>query len=396
MSKLEHAGRQQHHVARSGDLGRSDDDVFEAPGQQLHGHGPAELALDPPSRRPVGEHVPRMAGQRATERREVLSLVLAPEQDHDRPVDAGQRAERRRDVGRLGVVDPQNAASLGHRLHPVRKGSRRAEPLRDALGIGPRDPRRQRRGERIGDVVLAQQGKLATVDQALDPTVPPEAQRPVPDERVRDRSFRALSSNAKKNRRPGATPANPATASSPAGRTQRLALVRRLEQTRLVRVVRVDVRVPVQMVRRQVRHDPDLRVERLHAGELKRAHLEHVPLRRLVEQREVGRRGREAPADVATGRGPDPRRREEVRDEERSRGLPIGPGDCNQWTRVEPNGEVGLGDPALSPCGERSEQRSVGGDSRTDHDDPGACHSLDVVSTQLDRRSSGSELGSTS
>ena len=87
---------------------------------------------------------------------------------------------------------------------------------------------------------------------------------------------------------------------------------------------------------------------------------------------------------------------EQMGDEQRRGGLPIGTGDRNQWTREEPNGELGLGDPAHPALGELAEHRSTRRDSRTDHDQPGACQSSDVVPPHVDRCSCCAELGSTS
>ncbi len=82
--------------------------------------------------------------------------------------------------------------------------------------------------------------------------------------------------------------------------------------------------------------------------------------------------------------------------QQRGRRLSIGAGNRNQWTRVEPKGELWLADPASTALAERSEHWSVRGDSWTDHQDPGACQPVDVVSSQLDRGSGGLEIGSTS
>ena len=45
-----------------------------------------------------------------------LALVLPAEQQHGRPRHAAHRDERRRDVRRLGIVDPRHAVELADRL----------------------------------------------------------------------------------------------------------------------------------------------------------------------------------------------------------------------------------------------------------------------------------------
>jgi hypothetical protein len=85
-----------------------------------------------------------------------------------------------------------------------------------------------------------------------------------------------------------------------------------------------------------------------------------------------------------------------VGDEQGRGGLSIGPGDRDQLTRVEPNGELRLADPSHGPLSESFEHWSVQWDSRADHDEAGACHPVEVVSSKLDRDSGGAEIGCTS
>ena len=106
-------------------------------------------------------------GHRLGERREVLALDAAAEDDVDAAVECSDAVGRRADVGRLGVVDEERAADLGDRLEAVRDAGEAAQPLGDGVAGDAHRERRGRGGHRVGDVVVADQAQLGGVDQRL-------------------------------------------------------------------------------------------------------------------------------------------------------------------------------------------------------------------------------------
>ena len=118
----------------------------------IRGEGLAEL------RRRLAEQYDRPApgDGRLGQSAEVVVLVAAAEQQHDRPViEGGEGLEHGVGVRGLGIVEVLDATGATGRFEPVLHGSERAQPRRER---GERHARRDRRGagrKGVGDVVLA-------------------------------------------------------------------------------------------------------------------------------------------------------------------------------------------------------------------------------------------------
>ena len=86
-------------------------------------------------------------------------MTPAEEQDEG----TGERGDRHLgggDVGGLGVVDVEHPLQLPHRLHPVGERPEGPEPLVECGDLHTRRADGERGGERIGDVVIAQEREL--------------------------------------------------------------------------------------------------------------------------------------------------------------------------------------------------------------------------------------------
>src|SRR3954454_4291768 len=141
-------------------------------------------ALDPgldlrPDRRPVrADQVDAgTARGRLAQRPEVLPLAATAEHEEHRLLEAGERAERRVHVGRLGVVDVQHAVHRGDLLEAMLDAGEHAQRGAHGVGIDAAGERDRRRGRGIRAVVRAAQPDLVVGDQR--PLVPPQLTRPV-------------------------------------------------------------------------------------------------------------------------------------------------------------------------------------------------------------------------
>jgi hypothetical protein len=139
--------------------------------------------------------------------------VPPAEEEHVRARHPLQRHERRAHVRGLAVVDPLDAAVRAHRLHAVREGAERAERVghararrgRPVVRVGR--PHGERRGERVGHVVVAEQRQVGARQQ----------RRAVEHERVR----RAVVVGAADASRSENVQRLPGSASSPTRAVQR-------------------------------------------------------------------------------------------------------------------------------------------------------------------------------
>ena len=130
--------RQQHRVARLGQPPRRGDHLVEVAARRDRRSagipGPARRSAPPRRTRPPPGSA-RAAARRAGVR---LALVPPAEQQHERPVERRDGDLGRGHVGGLGVVDPEHAVDLAHRLHPVRDRPEGPEPAGDRVDAGSR------------------------------------------------------------------------------------------------------------------------------------------------------------------------------------------------------------------------------------------------------------------
>src|SRR5262252_4236841 len=113
-------GREQHHVARAREGAGGGHRVAHGGGVDT---GYARSLESGPHRgtvRPDEHGLAHATARGRGERREVLSLPLAPRDQHDRLREALERLDRRGDVGALGVVVVDDVALLGDALDAVR------------------------------------------------------------------------------------------------------------------------------------------------------------------------------------------------------------------------------------------------------------------------------------
>src|SRR3954468_3724940 len=80
-----------------------------------------EGALDERRVAPDQQHMRRVARDRLAQRREVLPLAVAAEDQHGALAEAAQRGDGGADVGALGIVVPLDCAAARHELEPVRQ-----------------------------------------------------------------------------------------------------------------------------------------------------------------------------------------------------------------------------------------------------------------------------------
>ena len=278
----------------------------------------------------------------------------------------------------------------------MREGGEAREAATQTGRCRAREPRGERRGERVHDVVPSEQPKLVARDKGLVGSVRiprracAEREDPVTDERREARPRReglGISGLAGEEMKlPDGVPGKRESlrvlpVHDPPARRRRIA-----EEPLLVREVAGHLPVAVQMVLREVRQDADLGGEPLDAGELERAQLENPPLGAGGSERERGGRRCDPPADVAPDGRVDPRGAEQVANQHRGRRLPIRSGHADQRTVPETRGELGLGDPAHTPGTQAAQDGSVSWNPRRGDDDPGTGNPPEVVAAQVDVR----------
>jgi len=107
------------------------------------------------------------------ERHVRLAFVPAAQQENGRTPHTLQRHERGRDVRRLGVVDPCHAVEGTERLDTVLERSEAPEPVAERVErvVGSvftvRHHDGERRGQRVGDVVIAEQRELLAPNERM-------------------------------------------------------------------------------------------------------------------------------------------------------------------------------------------------------------------------------------
>ena len=143
-----------------------------------------------------------------------------------------------------------------------------------------------------------------------------------------------------------------------------LVIPRVVEDQALVRVIRLDRRVAVEVVGREVRDDTDVGQKVGTVVQLERRHLDHEPLVGIALQRRFGER---AP-DVAHGFGAQPGRAQQVRHQGGRRRLAVGAGDRDAATGDEPpEPDVDLRHDRYAGAPRGHEGRRVRGNARRRH-----------------------------
>ncbi len=283
-----------------------------------------------------------LAGE-SLQRLVVVALVGTAGNPHHGALHALQGVPHRVDVGGLRVVDPEHAAALGHRLEPVLHGVEAADRAAHLRGVDPRGQRGQRRGHGVVGVVQASDAHLGRVD--LDRgAARRRGEAPV----AQQGALRPAAALRRVARREGELPhAEVAAGQLP----QDHLVVARVDEPVAgghvahdahlrVHVVLEAVVVAVEVVGRDVRQHADMSAEVVHAVELERAQLQHIPV--------VATRGHgvgEALADVAAQRHVQPRVAQDLVDERRGGRLAVRPGDADALRAVEVAArELHLGD----------------------------------------------------
>ncbi len=184
MSRLAQAGRQQHRVARARLRGGPADGgrqvVAALPRRRRWRRSAASIAA---ASRPISATRARVARHRRGERREVLPLAVAAEDQHQ-PAAGGavgaqavERGDGGADVGALAVVVEVDAVDAGDEGDAVRLAAVLAQAVqhrreRAADGVGQRQ-----RGERVGGVVAAAHAQRLGGHQALQRGAPRRRRR---------------------------------------------------------------------------------------------------------------------------------------------------------------------------------------------------------------------------
>ena len=237
----------------------------------------------------------------------------------------------------------------------MRQRPKGAQPLGDRGGRQARFPHGERRGERVGHVVIPQQPQLVARQQlALTQSQPPRR--------------RVVPAAGRPSQREQHPPPGCAARKLEGGRVvavqhPNVARARVAEEQLLVVVVGIHRRVAVQVVRREVRQDADLRREVRAVVQLERRHFHRQPLVAIARHGDV----RERPADVPGRLGREPRCAQQVRDERRRRRLAVRSGDgdaARPRPRQRPKPEVDLrhhGDARLAGGRERRRIRGHAG-----------------------------------
>ena len=121
------------------------------------GNGIPQVRLDQVPGFAVGDNRDAMLPQWLSQRRVRFAFVAATKQQDERPRHRLDRDQGRGDVGRLAVVDPEHTTHLAHRLHPMCQRPERRQAFGDSCMVDAGRVYRERRGQRVGDVVIPEQ-----------------------------------------------------------------------------------------------------------------------------------------------------------------------------------------------------------------------------------------------
>ena len=123
------------------------------------------------------DHLLRPRADQQAKRREIGLLLRATRQQDQSSIHGGDSGARSVHVGRLRVIDPTNAVDDRDGLHAVRQRLIPTQARADHLKREPRGQPCQSRGERVGDIVNAQNPKLGPLHQGRRSALVPHDQR---------------------------------------------------------------------------------------------------------------------------------------------------------------------------------------------------------------------------
>ena len=298
------------------------------------------------------------------ERRVVVALVRAPGDPHHGARHALQRIVDRIDVRCLRVVDPQHTAALGDGFEAVLHRGEVVERAAHRFGVDTRGKGRQRRGHGVVGVVQPPDLQLRRVD--LDRAVAHGCREaPVQQEGVARGTRHGVLCREGQLPRPQVVFGQLAPDHLVVARVDEpVARGLVLRDAHLgIDVVLEAVVVAVQVVGRDVHQHADVGPEAVHAVELERAQLEHVPV--VVARGDaVG----EALADVAAQGDVHPGVAHDLVDERRRGSLAVRAGDADAARTAHVAArELHLGDHRNAPLADAPHDgRRVGNAGRLD------------------------------
>src|SRR5437868_2143402 len=240
---------------------------------------------------------------------------------------------------------------------------------------------RQRRGKRIGDVVLAEQRKVGARDErgakesqlaglGIDPSVG----------FLEQREFELVAGDVLDHAHHCLIVAihNPGGFSVCVG-----------EEARLVRVILVRARVTIQMVGAQIGKDADNRLEAGRVVQLKRRHLQRNPLRLLLSNCDLRKRR----PDVTGLHCFQIETAQQMRDECGRRGLAVGAGDgddARAFEKVER--DLHLARDRNSMLAGKCERLGARREPGAGHQEPGVRQASEIVASDVDGDSLSAQL----
>ena len=283
--KLVEAGarrREQHHVARLRLFLRPGDRPLHR-SSSLYLHDTGELRLDLFRCRTNGDNRLHPRAQQRRQRAIVRVLVLAAENQPDAARKGLDRLRRRIDIGRLGVVEPAHAVNLAHELQAVLDGMKRCDSLADRLSINASETRCADRREHVLHVVRARERNLGDRHDWLHLATLLRAEEDALA--VHERALLHLPARTE-----------PVDLSLRLRGDQLRGLVFGVEDQEVVcglvlgdaslrRGVGLEAAVAVEVIRCDVQHQRDLRMECLNRLQLEARDLEHTPALRSAIRR---------------------------------------------------------------------------------------------------------------
>ena len=349
----------------------------------VHRHHVAERVADERARFADCHHHLRARPDRLAQQPQVASLEPSADDRHQIAVEALDRSQRRLDVGRFRIVDEAHAGRVGDQLHGV------LEPA-EAVD-GRRHRRRRRAGDRadrgrrhhVVDQMRAEQMDRVERHEPIGGAAPPLDDPSVFD----DRAFvdRAAPREVALHR--AAAPREVEDRRIVGVDHREVARLLVLEDPRLRRAVGLHRRMPIEVVRREVQHHADPRVECVDLLELEAARLDDVE--------RVGRRRRhlraERRADVAADGHLESRRLEHPARQGRRRRLALRAGDRDHAAAEPPRRELDLGDDRHAALARRLHHGRVRRHARAEDDEIRARERLAHVAAGFERDAKGAQ-----
>ena len=188
MSKLAHAGDSSTASPGSRERDRARTAASSVPHASRRApRVPASARAIAGASRPISTTARQCASTAGFERREVLALAVAAGDQHDRPLDAVERGQRRGDGRALRIVDEQRRRPSRRRLHPVRQALERARAPRARARSMLRDRRQRAPARRARSARCA--GRRARSARRAAAVSPPRASHGSPSRATRPHSL---------------------------------------------------------------------------------------------------------------------------------------------------------------------------------------------------------------